>query len=113
MEPTFHNKDIILIKKYNLKINYNDVVVIKKDNKIIIKRIVGLPKDEILIDNYVYINNKKYDDLYTPSKDINYICLNNNKYFVLGDNREESIDSRSKEIGIINKEEIVGRKVFK
>ena len=115
MEPSLKNKDIVLMKKYNLKLDYNDIVVIKKNNKIIIKRLIGLPNDTINIDDYVYVNAKRIDDLYTENKGIakEPITLNSNQYFVLGDNRQNSIDSRFEEVGLILKEEIIGKIIIK
>lgn len=111
MYPTLKNGQMLLVKKIDLKINNNDIVVIKKDSKIIIKRIIGIPNDQIeIIDGYVYVNGKKFDDLYiedygnTKEK----IALQQNQYYVLGDNRQESIDSRFDEIGIIDKKNIIG-----
>ena len=113
MSPTLKNKEIAIIKKYNLELEYNSIIVIKKNNKIIIKRLIALPHDNIKIDKYVYVNGRKIDDLYTETEANNSeIKLNSNEYFVLGDNRGNSIDSRSQEIGIILKEEIIGEIVF-
>ena len=111
MEPTLRDKQIVLIKKYNLDLNYNDIVVIKKNNKIIIKRIVGIPKDTVKIEDYVYINGKKIDDLSTEDAGIasKEITLKEDEYFVLGDNRQNSIDSRFQEIGNIKANEIIGK----
>ena len=111
MEPNLKDKQIVLMKKFNLLLNYNDIIVIKKNNKIIIKRLIGLPNDNIKIDDYVFVNNKKIDNLYTEDKGIisSEITLNSDEYFVLGDNRQHSIDSRYEEIGIILKEEIIGK----
>ena len=114
MYPTLKNGSIVLMKKYDLKINYNDIVVIKKEDKILIKRIVGLPKDSIYIDNYLFVNEKKFDNNIIEEKgNINDVFLKENEYFVLGDNRKDSIDSRFQEIGIINKNEIIGKVLFK
>ena len=111
MEPTLHDKEMILIKKYNLDINYNDIVIVKKNNKIIIKRVVGIPNDTIEINHYLYRNGQKIDDYYiNDDKKIN-VTLKEDEYFILGDNRNESIDSRSEEIGIINKNNIIGKKM--
>lgn len=115
MLPTLNNKEIVCIKKYNLNLKRNDIVVIKKNGKTIIKRLVGMPNDMIKIDNYLYVNSKQNDNLYIKDygniKD--EICLKDNEYFVLGDNRQNSIDSRFDEIGIINKEEIIGKIILK
>lgn len=110
MLPTLKNGDIVCIKKYKLDLNHNDIIVIRKNNKIIIKRLIGMPNDSIKIDNYVYVNGKKIDDLYIENVGNinNEVHLKSNEYFVLGDNRENSIDSRFDEVGIILENEIIG-----
>ena len=115
MLPTLKNGNLAIIKKYNLKINHNDIVVIKKKDKIIIKRIIGLPNDEIELNQYLYVNGEKIDEL---PKDENKILngnflLKENEYFVLGDNRKKSTDSRYEEIGIIKRNEIIGKVIIK
>lgn len=114
MYPTLKNKDIIFIKKFDLKIEYNDIVVIKKGDNVIIKRVVGLPNDSISIDKYLYVNGQKNENLYIENAgDIkNEILLKDKEYFVLGDNINYSIDSRFDEIGIINEDEIIGKKII-
>lgn len=111
MYPTVKSGSIVFMKKYNLELNYNDIVVIKKNDKIIIKRLVGLPNDTIKIDNYLYVNGRQFDNLLTENSgdSTDEITLKKDEYFVLGDNRNESIDSRYNEIGIINKNEIIGK----
>ena len=115
MEPTLKNSNIILIKKFNLEIEYNDIIVIKKSNKILIKRVVGLPNDTIKIDKYLYVNGEKSTNLYINNRgDMkNEIKLKSNEFFVLGDNTEHSIDSRFNEIGVIHKDEIIGKMIIK
>lgn len=111
MEPTLKDKDMLIIKKYNLNIKNNDIVLIKKNKNIIIKRIVGIPKDKLVIkDNYLYVNDKKNDELYIKEYGLlnKEIILKDNEYFVLGDNRQNSIDSRNEEIGIIKEDNIIG-----
>ena len=114
MLPTLKNGNIVFIKKYNLCLQHNDIIVIRKDNKTIIKRLVGLPSDNIKIDNYLYINGKKSDNLYTEYSGSahNEFELKSNEYFVLGDNRQNSIDSRFDEVGIIYADEIIGKVIF-
>ncbi len=113
MHPTLKNGNIIFIKKFNLNIEYNDILVIKKGDKIIIKRVVGLPNDKINIDQYLFVNGQKKENLYIEnSGDIkSEVLLKDNEYFVLGDNINYSIDSRFKEIGIIYKDEIIGKMI--
>ena len=113
MSPTLKKDSMILIKKFDLSINYNDIVVIKKKNKTIIKRVVGLPNDSIKIDKYLYINGNKKDDSYIEEAGEikKEILLRENEFFVLGDNIQNSIDSRFSEIGIIKKDEIIGQMI--
>lgn len=112
MSPTYKDKSIVLESKIITNINRNDIVVIKKNNLKIVKRIIGIPNDKIVVkDGYIYINKKKYNDLYIndPGLLINEVILGKEEYFLLGDNIDNSIDSRFSEIGIIKKEEIKGK----
>ena len=114
MSPSLEDKNIILIKKFDLDLKYGDIIIAKKNGKTIIKRIVGIPGDKVEIDGYLYINgNKKNDYLITNNGEIEYpVILNSEEYFVLGDNLEQSKDSRTNEIGIIRKSEILGKMIF-
>ena len=113
MEPTLYDNQMIFVKKYNLELTYNDIVVVKKKDNLIIKRIVGLPGDEIKIDHYLYRNGEQVDNLYMKENgDIFEVSLKEGEYFLLGDNRDESIDSRFREIGVIYRNEIIGKKIF-
>ena len=111
MEPTLKNRQLIIIKNTNANIKKNDIVIIKKKNKTIIKRIIGMPGDKLEIkDTYLYVNNSKYDNnrIIDSGNLKNTIKLNEDEYFILGDNRDSSIDSRYDEIGLIKKDEIKG-----
>lgn len=114
MQPTLQEGQMLIVKKYNVDINYNDIVVINKNKKIIIKRIAGLPHDTVQINDYVFINGEKKDNIYTknPGNAKEKIILKQNEFFVLGDNRQNSIDSRFDEIGIIREDEIIGKIIF-
>ena len=117
MVPTLKNKQLLLLNKINYKINdikRFDIVVIDVDNKEIIKRIIGLPGENVL-----YRNNKLYVDGHELENDYNFdvddfslktICncshIPEDKYLVLGDNRTVSADSRI--IGLIDKKDIKG-----
>ena len=112
MYPTYKDKQSCLEKKFLNSYKNGDVVVIKKGKNKIIKKIVASPGDTLVIkDNYVYVNDERADDLITEYSGIAGVKINlkPNEYFVLGDNRKNSIDSRFKEIGIINKKEIRGK----
>lgn len=112
MIPTLKDKNLVIESKLIDKITNGDVVVIRKNNLKMIKRIIGIPGDTVEIkDNYVFVNGIKYDSFITTfagnlSEKVE-LCFN--EYIVLGDNREESIDSRYSEIGIIKRNEIVGK----
>ena len=95
-----------------------DIVVIKYDGDLIIKRVIGLPGDKVeMQNNKLYINDKAYDETYlasgTNTPNFSVMDINNTEtipegyYLVLGDNREESKDSRS--IGLIKRKDIKGK----
>ncbi len=122
MEPTYHHGNIILVDKVFYKQPaYNDIVVVEYPVSIneqqIIKRIVGLPGDHIeMKDNQLYRNDEllKEDYINEPmvnNKDFSY-DIPEGKIFVMGDNRNHSVDSR--EIGYVDfDEQVVGRVFFK
>lgn len=113
MKPTLNNNDILLIQKFNLDIKKNDIILFKKGDKIIIKRVVATGGDTVLIkNNLVYVNNKIFDEINTKYAGIakKEIKLGKNEFFVLGDNRGHSIDSRFSKVGIVKKNEIIGKK---
>ncbi len=112
MYPTLKQNDLMILNKIGLSkgINRWDIVVVKEDNKYIIKRVIALPGESVAyIDGKLYINKKQVDDNYSLSntKDFNEIYLKDSEYFVMGDNRAVSADSRS--IGPVTKEQILGK----
>ena len=118
MNPTLNEGDIIITNKfiYRFKsIERNDVVVISQDEKYMIKRIVGLPGETIEYQNNdVLINGKAYKETFTNSEtedftiqDLGYDVIPEDMYLVLGDNRENSLDSRT--FGLISKNQIIGK----
>jgi len=126
MHPKLHNNDLMILNKLSYKfgnIKRFDIVVVEINNKKLIKRIIGLPGETIsVVDNTLYIdgntieqkfledgvttNNFSIEELYNVDK------LPDNKYFVMGDNREESLDSRSITIGMVHKNQILGKATF-
>lgn len=112
MYPTLKQNEIMILNKIGLKsgIDRFDIVVVKTDNNRIIKRVIGLPGESVMYeDGKLYINGKYVEDSYSLSetKDFDNIVLKEDEYFVLGDNREVSKDSRI--IGPVNKEQILGK----
>ena len=112
MYPTLKQNEIMILNKIGLKsgIDRFDIVVVKTDNNRIIKRVIGLPGESVMYeDGKLYINGKYVEDSYSLSetKDFENIVLKEDEYFVLGDNREVSKDSRM--IGPVKKEQILGK----
>lgn len=115
MQPTLDSGDIIIVNKFSEDFDRFDIVVIRGQSNVFIKRIIGLPGDSVQIcDGKVYINEEPLDDVITTEITFagtayNKILLGQGEYFVLGDNREDSMDSRYEEIGIIQQEQICGK----
>lgn len=128
MDPTFHDGEYILTDKISYRFNQpqrGDVIVFKAPRNPdfdYIKRILGVPGDKILIlDGTVYVNNQKLDEKYIESdtvilpgqyiKEGQEVSLSDGEYFVLGDNRSHSSDSR--QWGTVPKKDIIGRAFFR
>lgn len=120
MEPTLNNGDIVVLVKTS-KLERGDLCGFSYSNKILIKRVIGLPGDEIVVDNdgYVYINGYLLEEPYISDRglgecDIEFpFTVPENTYFLMGDHRSTSIDSRSTVIGCIPTEQIVGKLFFR
>lgn len=110
MSPTLEEKDVLLLYKLS-SLEREDIVVISKEfeGASLIKRIIGLPNEKIkCINGTIFINGKKYDDKYGYgiTSDFDEITLSSDEYFVMGDNRIVSKDSRM--LGPIKKNFIEG-----
>lgn len=115
MKNTLKNGDILLLYKLG-SINRFDIIVLdeEKDNEKIIKRVIGLPGETVAIKKgKIYINDKVIDDEYAygETSDYDKVTLEDDEYFILGDNRLISKDSRY--FGPIKKSEIKGKIVFR
>ena len=115
MNKTFKNGDILILYKLS-KIKRFDVIVLHEtdDDEKIIKRVIGMPGDTVAIkDGEIYINDKKIEDKYAygMTSDYDRITLKSDEYFILGDNRLISKDSRY--FGPIKEKEIKGKVVFR
>jgi signal peptidase I len=123
MEKTINNGDSIIINKFSYRFSEPkrfDVIVFKQTGKELnyynVKRIIGLPGETIQIKNgSIYINGVIQEDIVNVAPIVNYglaqerITLEENEYFVLGDNRNDSEDSRFVSIGNVSRNEIIGK----
>ncbi|MCD7888220.1 MAG: signal peptidase I [Clostridiales bacterium] len=120
MEPTLSDSDIIVLSKSG-KLESGDLVGFYYQNKLLLKRVIGGPGDVVDIDEEgnVYVNDELLDEPYVTAKalgetDLDYpYQVPENRYFVMGDNRTTSIDSRSSVIGCIEKDQIVGKVILR
>ena len=123
MNPVLYNGDIVLVNRavYNASSpKRGDIVVFKpkgnENTHYYVKRIVGLPGETVqIIENRVYIDGEKLEEAYDTTKINNVgiageeVTLAGDEYFVLGDDRENSEDSRSADIGAVKREYLYGR----
>lgn len=125
MEPTLHNSDNLFVDKITYRFHDPerfDVIVFPfhyQEETFYIKRIIGLPGETVQIDESgtIYVNGEVLKESF--GKEViaadkiglaaEPIVLGEDEYFVLGDNRNDSFDSRFAQVGNIHKDEIIGR----
>ena len=120
MEPTLVNGDVVLLTK-TTSFDRGELCGFSWNNKLLIKRVIGVPGDwiEIDTDGTVYLNGEKLDEPYAQQLSMGECDLEfpfqvpQEQYFVLGDMRESSIDSRNTLIGCVEKDQIVGKVFFR
>lgn len=125
MENTLHNGDNLIVDKLSYRFHDPerfDIIVFPfqfQDNTYYIKRIIGLPGEtvQIMDDGSIYINGEKLEENYgmevikpeTIGRAAEPIELGDDEYFVMGDNRNNSSDSRTDMVGNITRENIIGK----
>ena len=126
MEPTLYENNYLLVNKLAYirtdHPDYGDIIVFKshiqrddgKGEKLLIKRVIAVENDVIDIrDGVVYRNGEALDESYTKdgytNGDISNYQVPEDEVFVMGDNREVSLDSRSSDVGTVSEDSIVGK----
>lgn len=116
MSPTLEEGEIVISVK-SPEFKKGDLVAFYIGNKLLVKRVIAGPGDWVNIDQdgTVTVNNVKIDEPYLTEKSLG-ICdielpyqVPDSKYFLMGDHRSTSVDSRSSVIGCVSREQIVGR----
>lgn len=118
MSPTLQHDEIVVLMKVK-EFRRGDLIGFYYQGKILLKRVIALPEDEVAIDaeGNVYVNGELLEEPYVTDKGLGDCDLEfpykvpGTGYFVLGDQRSNSVDSRNSVIGAISQEDIIG-KVF-
>ena len=122
MMPNYLDGDLLLYNRLSNDYRIGDIVVIKDSysNKLLLKRIIALENSSIeIVENNIIINNNILSQNWVtlgitqPNDMEGVVTTAENEYFVMGDNREVSLDSRSDMIGTISEDEIIGKVFYK
>ncbi len=129
MNPTLKEGDVILVSKLSKSFLRNEIVTVIVNDKSYVKRIIGLPGEEVhYLNDVLYVNDVGYKEDFLSEEVVtnNFmfvdICsiedcplgvIPEDMYLVLGDNRSESSDSRDPSFGLVSKEQIKGKAIFK
>lgn len=118
MEPTLKSGDVVLAHRVG-GIERGDLVAFWLNNRILVKRVMGVPGDWVDIDEdgVVSVNGEALDESYLADGALSKGTVNislpyqvpDGRYFVMGDNREVSLDSRVSEVGCVPRDQIAGR----
>lgn len=128
MEPTLYENNYIFLSKQSYKIgepDRGDIIVFhtnlttwEGEEKLLIKRVIGLPGDKItIVDGQVFINEELQEEDYIlegyTSGYVEDFEVPEDELFVMGDNREVSLDSRSPDIGCVKIPDVIGKAFFR
>lgn len=122
MYPYLKDGEILILNKMDKNYKRYDIVVANAANTKVIKRVIGLPGENIEYKNCkLYINGEEVDDFvnecitedFSLEQLYGYAIIPDGYYFVMGDNRKESSDSRDYRIGLIKSDQIQGKAIFR
>ena len=119
MTPTLQEGQIVVSVK-NGKIEHGDLVAFYIGNKLLVKRMIAGPMDMVIVDEdgTVFVNGKALEEPYITDKALGECDLTfpyqvpDSRYFLMGDHRTTSVDSRSSVVGCVAQEQIVGKILF-
>lgn len=124
MKDTLHNGDTVIISSINKTVDYSDVVVISQPNvikKVLIKRVIATGGQTVTFDSEhkkVLVDGAELNEPYLPEKMIfsssmtGSVTVPEGMLFVMGDNRNDSTDSRDPIIGFIDERYVVGKVLY-
>jgi signal peptidase I len=128
MEPTLYENNYIFLSKQQYRfsdVKHGQIVVFRSDmetengeEKLLIKRIIAVPGDKLAIsDGNVYLNGEPFVESYTKEAfttgHVEEMEIPEGKVFVMGDNRQNSLDSRDGRVGLVNIDQILGMAFFR
>lgn len=119
MSPALNEGQIVVALKGS-DIKQGDLIAFYMGNKLLIKRVIAGPSDTVVIheDGTVFVNGKELDEPYLAEKSLGECDIEfpyqvpEARYFLMGDQRKTSVDSRSELVGCVSAEQIVGKIVF-
>ncbi len=120
MDPTLRDDDVIVLINNN-KLKQGDICGFYWQNKLMLKRVIAGPGDIVAIDSEgnVTVNGTLLDEPYITNKSLGETDIEfpyqvpESRYFVMGDNRESSVDSRYSAVGCISRGQVVGKAIFR
>lgn len=123
MVPTLHDHDWLLVEKISYRFRdpqRGDIIILKNPGNLeenFVKRVIGVENDAVEVrDGYVYVNQEKIQESYIneqPKDDYPEVIVPEGTFFVMGDNRNYSKDSRDPSVGFIPREDLLGRAVLR
>ncbi|MCR5669926.1 MAG: signal peptidase I [Butyrivibrio sp.] len=120
MTPTLETGDIVIAQNQST-FEPGDLLAFYYNNKVLVKRVLGSPGDWVNIDSEgdVYVNGVLVEEPYASEKSLDPTDIEfpfqvpENRFFVLGDHRNVSIDSRSSVVGCVTREQLIGKVIFR